>query len=134
MRLCELFPAIAPAERDVVQAILEKFPFSTAEAVISRYAQETATFDRGRLRTLLWDEHSRRSHRTSLTASWNDARQTERKAIDELLNSIPESQLQGIVDDIRRKRPEVFGFLRSDPLRSDIGKSLIYSELKQHTG
>jgi hypothetical protein len=130
-RLAELF-SIAPAEREVVQAILEKFPRSTAEAVISRYVQETATFDRGKLRTLLWEEHTRRSRRASPTAQWKDARQAESKAIDELLASIPKSRLERLVDDIRKKCPEAFRFLKSDPLQTDIGKSLIYSEWK-HT-
>jgi hypothetical protein len=130
MRLGELF-STAPAEREVVQSILEKFPRSTAEAVISRYAQETATFDRGKLLTLLWEEHSRRTRRESPTAEWKDARQAERKAIDELLASIPKSRLERLVDDIRKKCPEVFHFLKADPLQTDIGKSLIYFEWKQ---
>lgn len=131
-RLGELFTTFSPADREPVRTTLEKLPFGMAKAVIWRYAQESATFDRGKLRTLLWEEYSRRSRGASPTAQWKDARQAESNAIDERLNSIPKSQLHALVDDLRKKRPEVFRFLKSDPLQTDIGKSLIHSELK-HT-
>lgn len=130
-RLAELFKGITPPERDLVATMLEKFPYVTAETAISRYAQETASFDRGKLRTLLWEEHSRRTLRTSPTEAWKLAKEAETKAIDDVLCTIPSGELQSVVDDVRKQRPDVFRLLKSDPLRTDIGKALVYSELKK---
>lgn len=130
MKLAELFKGIAPAEREVVETMLERFPSGTAETVISRYAQETATFDRGKLRTMLREEHARRTPRASPTPAWRDAKEAETKAIDELLDRIPKSRLRGLVEDVRKKHPTVFRLLQPDPLRTDVGRSLIYNELK----
>ncbi|HWE92776.1 MAG TPA: hypothetical protein VG269_02275 [Tepidisphaeraceae bacterium] len=133
-RLAELFPGITPTERDLVATTLEKFSYDTAEAVIGRYAEETASFDRGKLRTLLWEEHSRRTRRISPTEEWKLAKNAELKAIEGALASIPKGDLEAVVDDVRKKRAEVFRHLGSDPLRTEIGKALIYSELKNRHG
>ena len=129
-KIGDYFKDIAPAERELVRTILEKFSSSTAEAVIPRYVEETATFDRGKLFTLLREEHCRRTPRMSPTAGWKNAKDAEAEAINEFLSKIPNGRLQRLIDNLRKEQPALFSFLRSDPLGTDIGRSLIYDQLK----
>jgi len=129
-KLEELFQEFAPAQRDLVQGMLEKYPDDAGEAAICRLAEETSNFDRGRLRTLLFEEHGRRSRPVSPTAGWRASKEAEVMAINEILSKMPKRRLQGVVDDLRKNHPDLFRFLRSDPLESDLGKSLIYIALK----
>jgi hypothetical protein len=133
-KLGEYFKNIAPAEHQLVQTILEKYPLHVAEKVVSLYAQETATFDRGKLHTLLREENSRQAPFVSPTARWKDAKNAETEAIAEFLSKIPEGRLHKLIDNVRKKSPDVFALLKSDPMQTDIGRALIYNELKNHQG
>jgi len=128
-KLEELFKGILPAERELLQTLLERFPLKTAEAVIPRYAEETTTFDRAKLRTMLREEHSRQTFRKSETPEWRDARDIETKSMDELFARTSKKRLEGAVEEVRKKYPDVFRFLKTEPLQTNVGKALVYSEL-----
>ncbi len=129
-KLGEYFKDIAPTERSLVQTILEKYPLHTAEVVVSQYAQMTATFDRGKLHTLLREEHNRRTPFASPTPVWRNEKDVEAKVIAEVLNKIPKARIDKMLDDLRQKSPDVFRLMKADPMQTDIGRSLIYNELK----
>ena len=127
-KLEQLFPGITPAQRHVLETMLEPFPHDTAEEVIARYAQESSNLDRGKLRTLLLEEYQRRVPRVSSTVSWKKTMEAELKERDELLSRTPKRRLQSALEDVRQK--PVSRFLPADPLETDFGKWLIFNELR----
>jgi hypothetical protein len=129
-KLNGLFQQFSQGQSEVLQTMLEKFPSDAATAAISRLAEETSHFDRGRLKTLLVEEHGRRASSASPTAGWRAAKVAEVKAIDEVLESTPKGRLLEVVSDLRKSRPELFKLCRADPLESDLGRSLVYEALR----
>jgi hypothetical protein len=126
-KLRAVFEKISAAEAEILLSLFERFDIEMAEVVVRRYSEETATFDRGKLRTLLLDEHSRRTRRVSETVRWRNEKRAETKARDATLEMLDTSELQKLSDGIRIK----FGpILRGDPMLSDLGRSLMYQELK----
>lgn len=128
--LQELFGQFLPAQRDVVERMLEKFPREAGVAAVSRLAEESSVFDRGRLHILLLEEHGRRHRPVPMTAAWRVAKEAEVKAIDEALNKTPKDHLDEIIGELQKTQPNLFKLLRSDPLESDLGRSLIYRALR----
>jgi cell division FtsZ-interacting protein ZapD len=126
-KLRALFDKISATEADLLVSLLERFDVEMAETVIRRYSEETATFDRGRLRTLLLEEHSKRTRRVSETVSWRKVKKVETETRDATLDTLDPCELQRLSDDIRNR----FGkLLKADPMLSDLGRSLMYQELK----
>jgi len=133
-RLEELFKGITPVERDVLGGILMRYEVDVAQTVIDRYVQDSSVLDRGQLSARLKEEHNRRAHRSSPTAEWKRTKAAEVSQRDELLKRTPKKRLQTVIEGLRQKRPQVFKLLRKDPLESDIGRSLIYDELRGDAG
>jgi hypothetical protein len=129
-KLCSYFDGIAAPERELLERLLERFSVATTETVIARYAEETTTFDRGRLRTLLFEEHSRRTRQASPTAEWRTSKEADLRTRDAVLDGMTQSQLRELVEAVRCKHSAVFRMLHVDPLETDIGRSLIYQEWK----
>jgi hypothetical protein len=121
-----LFDKISPMEGELLSSVLEQFEIEIAETVIKRYATETAAFDRGKLRTLLIEEHSRRRRRPSETAKWRSAKEAETQARDAVLDALTHTQLQELSELVRHK---YCTFLKVEPQLTDLGRSLIYKEL-----
>lgn len=130
MKLCSYFDGISTAERDLLERLLEKFSVATAETVIIRYAEETSSFDRGKLRTLLFEEHSRRTRGASASAEWRTSKEADSRTRDAVLDGMMQSQLHELVEAVRCKHSAVFRMLHANPLETDIGRSLIYQEWK----
>jgi len=76
------------------------------------------------------EEFGRRTRAASPTAGWRTAKAADVKAIDDILNKTSKTRLLELVGDLRKNRPDLFRFLRSDPVESDLGRSLIYTALK----
>lgn len=80
---------------------------------------------------MLWEEHIRRLPRTTETPEWKTARDLEKKRIDEFLRAIPPDRRSVLIAQIRKERPELFRFLRTEPMETEIGRAIIYCELQK---
>jgi hypothetical protein len=131
-KLLELFPGISQAECRFLESAIEKYPASSVTPVIGKYAEEAANFDRVKFLRLVRDEHSSRTPTQSPTRKWKQAKEEEKKKIDESLDKLPKRRLKELLDAIEKKRPDLRRMLRSDLLQTDIGRSLVYEELRTH--
>jgi hypothetical protein len=118
-------------ERELLQKELEHWPFEAAVAAIDRYAMESTVFDRVRLQYFLGDEFARRNPRISETPSWANNRNEDRIKVDRALAGLSKEQVNALIQRAREHYADAFAFMRSDPLLTDLGKALIYSELKK---
>jgi hypothetical protein len=129
-KIRELFSGISPTHCEFLERQLEKYVLSTAEIVLEEYAEGTSTFDRAKFLTMVREEHARCAPTRSPTPLWKEVKDAETKTIDESLSKLSKRRLDDLLKRIREKQPEVFEFFRSDPLKTDFGRSLVYAELK----
>jgi hypothetical protein len=125
---------ITSANCDLVRKMMEGatyLSYATGREVIFRFAQETGTFDRGRLITLLREENSRRAQRPSPTVEWRAAKEAETEARERTLNALPVNEQQKLAENVQQQHPVACRMLRSNLLQTDIGRSLIYDELER---
>jgi hypothetical protein len=131
-KILELFKGITSAEAELLQRTLERFPLEIGESVISDYAKETTAFDRATLYRFLREEHNRRTPTSSPTARWRGENEAEKRAVEKSLMKVSKERLKALEDDIRKKFPFAAGHLPGDLLKSEIGRALVYAELKTH--
>ena len=128
----ELFPAISRTDCELLQHSLEKYHLSIteAEAVIRNYAKETTTYDRAKLFRLLHEEHARRTQSSSPTRQWQEAKKVEKRIIAEELGKLPKRQIDRLLNAVNKKYPDLIRLLKNNPLETDIGRSIVFQELK----
>jgi hypothetical protein len=129
-KIRELFGGISTTNCEFLERQLEKYLLSTVEIVVEDYAEGASIFDRAKFLTMVREEHARCAPTRSPTPLWKEAKDAETKTINESLSKLSKRRRDDLVKLISEKHPEVFKFLRSDPLKTDIGRSLVYAELK----
>jgi hypothetical protein len=132
-KLAELFDEeeFTRSASEILYGMFEKYSEDVATAAVTRLAEESSQLDRGRLRTLLQEEHGRRVYRASQTGEWRSTKEAEAEAIDRAFKQLPKPRLQELISDIRKTEPNILALLKSDPLETDVGRSLVYTELKK---
>lgn len=129
-RIKGFFNGISQADRELLERLMERYPLSAVEAVLDGYAQGATTFDRAKFRMLVREEYARCAPTLSRTPQWKEIKEAETKIIGESLNRLSKRRMQELLNSVREKKPEVFQFMRSDPLQTDFGRALLYEELK----
>ena len=127
----DLFQLFTPSQREAVGKIFQRYSTDIVETVIHRYAETTSTFDRGTLNAMLIEEHNRRSPRKSDTPQWKAAKRAQNRERDEALDRLSETRRASLLSHARSKHPDAFRLLKKDPWETDIGRSLIWEELKE---
>jgi hypothetical protein len=128
-KLVGFFPQMPKCERELVEHFFQTCPPNVVEAVVKDYATETTTFDRVKLFKLLRQEIARLNPPKSPIPEWKNAKASEDQSIQQFLKRQSRDLVDGAIQTAREKYPDLFQMLRSDPLQTDIGRSIVYAQL-----